>query len=295
MEQSMMENRMAKKSPAFSLIITLICLSFIGIPPFCRYVTRKAQSSRANSVTVDLPEEWDGSYYLEFSDSFKKGLAMQDDLGISIVLAVDCSGSMEEFPQNSSAGEEKYKVASRALTDIMDFLESFYIETAEPQGLKLRIGLVRFSGGVEELSPLETMNRAAFSRMRVITSDVSNFQPQDMTAIGESLERGAEMLAQSGTIFKSLIVITDGENTEGVEPSQVLDAIVSNRNNMTTDDFPVMTDTILVSFVGFDIESYLFDDLGEAGARVTTAQDRSELEVALKNIFIADITKLEAK
>ena len=103
------------------------------------------------------------------------------------------------------------------------------------------------------------------------------------------------MLAQSGTIFKSLIVITDGENTEGVDPETVLKAIVENRNNKTTPDFPVETSMILTSFVGFDIDSKVFGNLHEIGARVMSAGNKEELDASLKNIFVADITRLEAK
>jgi Mg-chelatase subunit ChlD len=288
---------MAKtKSPGFSILVTILGGFLIAMPSVCRCVKKQAYSRTtvANyEIDIDEGDLYDG-HYLRFSDTFKKGMAMQDDLGISILLAVDCSGSMDEEPRYSTSGDKKYMVASQALTDIMDFLEKFYIESAQKQNLALRIGIVRFSGDVEVLSPIETMNRATFTRMRSITSNVNNFYPQDMTAIGKSLEVGAEMLAQSGTIFKSLIVITDGENTEGIEPHLVLEAIVSNRNNMTSDDFPVLTDSILVSFVGFDIESYVFNALGENGARITTAQDEIQLQNALKNLFIADITKLEA-
>ena len=141
------------------------------------------------------------------------------------------------------------------------------------------------------------MDADVFPELLNITSSPDNFYPSGNTAIGETLEIGTEMLAQSGTIFKSLIVISDGENTSGVSPITVMDAIVKNKNNKTTTDFPVSTSSILVSFVGFDIDTdnNEFSKLHDIGARVMSAGNKIELNETLKNVFLADITKLESK
>jgi len=108
------------------------------------------------------------------------------------------------------------------------------------------------------------------------------------------LEEGVKMLSQSGTILRSLIIVTDGENTEGVEPPQVLSAIYANKNDKSTQDFPVSTNSTLISFIGFDVDSGYFDSFKSYGARVTSASNQAQLAASLSTLLEADITKLEA-
>ena len=77
--------------------------------------------------------------------------------------------------------------------------------------------------------------------------------------------------------------------------TKFLKPIGGNLNNKSTKDFPVTTSSVLVSFVGFDIASSTFDELHKQGARVMSADNKEELNQSMKNIFLADITKLESK
>lgn len=232
----------------------------------------------------------EASYRLAFREDFKPQLASRDDMGISVVLAVDCSGSMSGPPK--AGGSPKYEEASQALGKVVEVLGRL-VESAPP-GQVLKVGVLKFSSGVSELLPLTVMDKAGIQRLAGIVSDPGNFAPQGSTAIGEAVERAAEWLSQSGTILRSLIVVTDGQNMEGVEPSWTLSAIYNNRNSATTADFPVTTSSILVSFIGFDIDSGLFRPLEAYGARILSATDQSELSAALSSLLEADITKLEA-
>lgn len=237
----------------------------------------------------------DGKYILNFSEDFKKGLATDDNLGLSILLVVDCSGSMYDAPNDGSSNDPKYIIASQSLTEIVDFLEDFYNRELKKENTMLKIGILKFDSKVETIYELTQMDNDSFTKLRAITTEPANFMPDDSTAIGLALEKGCEILSQSQTIFKSLIIVTDGENTSGVSPEKVLTAIVEDKNNKSTADFPIFTNSVLVSFVGFDIGSYVFDELGKIGSRVTSASNKEELIESLKKIFLADITKLEAK
>jgi hypothetical protein len=170
-----------------------------------------------------------------------------------------------------------------------------YNKSLKKENQILKIGLLRFSDSVETVYDLTAMTSAEFTRLKEIASNSSTFEPTGSTAIGRTLEVGTEKLMQSGTIFKSLIVISDGVNTSGVDPEKVMEAIVNNRNNKSTPDLVISTISVLVSFIGFDISANYFSSLEQLGARVTSASNKEELIQSLKNIFIADITKLEAK
>jgi hypothetical protein len=215
-----------------------------------------------------------------------------DDLGLSVVIAIDKSGSMADPPE-TGLRDPKYVQASRALGRIVDFLEKNFSGPAA-DGLVLKVGIIGFYEDVEDIFPLTAMDKAGFASLRRVVANPKSFEPEGKTAIGGALERGAAMLAQSGTILKSLIVVTDGENNIEPEPVEVMQAITGDRNDASTIDFPVSTNSTLMSFVGFDVDSGMFNDLHAAGGRVTSAADQTGLETALREILVADITRLEA-
>lgn len=229
-------------------------------------------------------------YVLQLDEELNLGLVNRDDMGISVALVVDISGSMYSSP--SSGGDQKYIQASQAITEVVNVLDR--IVNNAPAGQVLKVGIILFDDEVRTLVPLKVMDKAGLANLRRIVSNPASFDPDGSTAIGLAIESGASMLLQSGTILRSMIVVTDGENTEGVEPSYAMAALYNNRNTLTTPDFPVRTNSILVSFIGFDIDGGYFQPFSQYGARVTSAANKSELTQSLVSLLEADITKLEA-
>ncbi len=236
---------------------------------------------------------FENDYKLNFDSTFSRGLNNLDEVGLSVVIAVDCSGSMSDSTMSSNAA--KYEIASQSLTHIVDFLQKNISAKKSGESLKLKIGIITYSDSVTELFPLTEMNDENFAKLKAVTANSSNFTPTSTTAIGTAMDSGVKILAQSGTIFRSLIVITDGVNTSGPSPEKVLEAIVNNVNNLNKKDEPVLTSNVLVSFVAFDIDGQVFSKLKTIGSRVISAENKDNLQEALINIFLADITKLEAK
>lgn len=250
------------------------------------------------SDTESPPPVWDsdfmgpGGYYLHFPDDFSPGLASVDDMGISVLIAVDISGSMEEPPARGP-DTPKYLQASRALTDIVDFLGTL-AGSPSMEGMQLKVGIIGFWAQVEPIAPLTVMDSRGFDSLRAIVANPENFKPGGRTAIGKALESGAAILAGSGTILKSLIIISDGENTEGVDPALALAALNQNRNTASTPGMPVETRGILTTFVGFDVDTGIYSELADIGSRITSASDQDSLRQALQTVLAADITRLEA-
>jgi hypothetical protein len=230
-----------------------------------------------------------GGYVLQFGKDFKAGMNSVDDVGISVAIILDVSGSMADPPR--SGGDPKYLQASKAFGTITDYLEGL---TQRQKDLKVQVTLLKFSNGVEIVLPMTELTPAGIEKLKA-AEDPNNFRPDGGTAIGAALEAGAQALAQSGTIFNSLIIITDGESNVAPDPLKVMDAIYANRNNVSTKDLPIMTATQLVSFVGFDVSSPQFDEFHKRGARITAADSQTELENGLKAFLEADITKLEGR
>jgi hypothetical protein len=228
-------------------------------------------------------------YVLQFGKDFKAGMNSVDEVGISVAIILDVSGSMGDPPQ--SGGDPKYMQASKAFGTITNYLEGL---TRRQKDLKVQVTLLKFSNEVETVLPMTELTPSGIARLKA-AEDPANFQPQGNTAIGSALEAGAKALAQSGTIFNSLIIITDGENNVTPDPLQVMDAIYANRNDASTQDLAIATSTLLVSFVGFDVTSAQFEEFHKRGARITAAGNQEELENGLKSFLEADITKLEGK
>jgi hypothetical protein len=226
-------------------------------------------------------------FELTFSEDFKPGMNMVDDIGISIVLVVDVSGSMTNRPE--SGGRPKYIQAANALETVSNYLASL---AEKERGMKVNVAVIKFSNEVYTVLPLTELNGEGISLMKQACVP-ANFEPRDGTAIGLGLQKGSEILAQSGTIFNSMILVTDGDNTISPDPLKVMGAIYSNRNNKSRDDRIVRTSTQLISFIGFDIDSPMFAKFHSLGARVTSAGNQAELEESLKSLLEADITKLE--
>jgi hypothetical protein len=231
-------------------------------------------------------------YILQFNkDNFKPGLNAQDDLGLSVAIAMDISGSMADPPESQPGGTPKYIQSTRALGTIANYL----IDLAKShKNMKIRICILRFSDHVEEVLPLTTLDADGITKLNdAINPD--NFQPNGGTAIGRAMEVESEILAQSGTVYNSLFIVTDGENNIDPNPKDVMKAIYSNRNNISTDEFQVETSTQMTSFVGFDVQSSQFGEFKGLGARIASADNQAEIEASLKGFLAADIKNLENK
>jgi len=229
-------------------------------------------------------------YSLDFGPDFKPHLASRDDLGISVVIAVDSSNSMLAPPM--SGGTPKYRQASAALTAVVELLEK--VSRESPRDQILNVGVLGFDDAVREVMPLTRMDEAGLSRLRAIAGNPDSFRPRNSTAIGDAVARGVLELSRSGTILRSLIVVTDGQNMRGADPARVLEAVYSNRNSASRPEAPVITSSILMTFIGFDIDLGYFKAYEEFGARVASASDQEQLASVLSASLEADITKLEA-
>lgn len=232
-------------------------------------------------------------YSLQFSPDFQPALSFRDDLGLSVVVAIDTSGSMSDRPA-SGPQVAKYVQASGALSEVLKVLGGLVAPQKDGSSLLVKLSLISFSDEVRVLLPPTVLSKASLAQLEAFAANPGNFQPGGSTAIGAAVEKGTEILAQSGTIMRSLLVITDGENTKGVVPESVLDAVYQNRNSASTKDVPVTTSSTLISFIGFDIDASRFSGLATKGARVTAASDQAELVSELRGFLEADITKLES-
>lgn len=245
------------------------------------------EDSDSQVLSEDSPFLASEGYVLRFGPDFEAGRNFVDDFGVSIALVVDVSGSMYDPP--ATGGDPKFVQAARALETVATYLEGL---TASQPDLKIQVALLKFSNDVETLLPMTVLDAGGMAQLKALARPES-FEPDGGTAIGRAVEAGAEALAQSGTIFNSLIIVTDGENNGDPDPVAAIEALYRNRNTATTHEVRITTATQLLSFIGFDIDSPQFQTFHEQGARVMSAGNQTELEDSLRALLEADITKLE--
>lgn len=247
------------------------------------------ESDISNNPHGGVPVSQKSGYQLRFSDEFNNGMNSINNMGISVVIAVDISGSMNDTPRSGSS-EQKYIQATDALKSVVKYLADVHKKNPN---LLINVSLMKFSDDPTILFPMKMITDKSLNDLNSIC-EYDNFHPYAGTAIGKAMETCSEQLAQSGTILNSMIIITDGQNSVGQDPINVIDGIYSNNNNKCTKDLEVYTSTQIINFIGFDVDDSTFSELEKHGANVTSASNKDQLGKALKDLLEADITKLES-
>jgi hypothetical protein len=99
-------------------------------------------------------------------------------------------------------------------------------------------------------------------------------RPGGGTAIGEAMREARPDLYRSGVFRKYLLVVTDGDNTNGRSPDEV-----------ARDIFRKSEGAVQIYFVAFDTSPEKFAFLKEVGGDVIAAGTGTELKTALDGIY----------
>jgi hypothetical protein len=187
-----------------------------------------------------------------------------EGLGASIAILVDNSGSMAK----PAGGDEqpKFEVARQALEAMIASTDSF---VAKQPGFPIKVGLYQFSSDVETLVPMQAYNRPALRRALV-----SMPAPNGGTAIGRAMDVARVDLYRAGTIRKYILVVTDGQNTDGPSPRTVAREIFRRSEG-----------AVRMYFVAFDVDARTFDFLPEVHGEVLGASNGIALRASLDTIY----------
>jgi len=194
--------------------------------------------------------------------------------GVAVAIIYDTSGSMKD-PVRDSSGKNtpKYIIANRALTGVANQIQTF--ATNAPGGTPRRIdaGLFVFTGDTARPAvPFGPFNADA---LKDFAKRFAN--PNGNTPLGNSLTVAARTLLNSPLSRKHILVITDGMNTAGPQPSVVMPRIQK--------DAQAKQSAISVHFVAFDIAASTFDAVKKQGATVVGAEDEKQLNSQLNFIL----------
>jgi len=190
--------------------------------------------------------------------------AGDEGLGASVAIVVDNSGSMGD-----RAGDDtrpKYLVAREALEAMLASTDSF---VAKQPDFHINVGLYQFSAGV---TPLVTVGR--YDRAQLTQALNSMPRPRGGTAIGRAMEAARADLYRAGTIRKYILVVTDGENTDGPPPDSIAREIDRRSEG-----------AVRMYFVAFDVDAKKFGFLRDVHGEVLGARNGVALRASLDTIY----------
>lgn len=189
---------------------------------------------------------------------------VEEGLGAAVAILIDTSGSMKEAAPGDS--RPKHAVAREALEAMLDATDAF---VARRPDFPIKIGIYAFSSSVYTLRPIQRYDRDAVRRTLAGLPS-----PGGGTAIGEAMAAARPDLYRAGVFRKYLLVVTDGENTNGRSPDGV-----------ARDIWRKSEGGVQVYFVAFDTSPEKFAFLKEVGGDVFAAGTTDQLRTALDGVY----------
>jgi Mg-chelatase subunit ChlD len=229
------------RGPAVAVLVGSLLLA-------CQQPARRDRTPAASSPESDAPYQ----------------AQVEEGLGAAVAILVDTSGSMNEKAPGDS--RPKYVVAREALEAMLDATDAFI---ARRPDFPIKIGIYSFSSSVRVLRPIQPYDRGA------IRSTLAGLpRPGGGTAIGEAMREARPDLYRAGVFRKYLLVVTDGENTNGRSPDAVAREIWQKSEG-----------GVQTYFVAFDTSPEKFAFLKDVGGDVIGAGTGVELRTALDGIY----------
>jgi Mg-chelatase subunit ChlD len=192
--------------------------------------------------------------------------------GLAAAIVIDVSGSMKDAVRGDDGRRErKIDIARRAATDLV---EQFARYAEEHKDEPVLLGLYEFSerSGDDDTRPIVPMG--APDRARAAAA-LSTLRADGGTPIGNAMIAAKAELDRTGVTRRHLLLVTDGENTDGFDPTKVAAAI----NRRPEAERPS------IYFVAFDIEASRFQGVRDAGGLVLSAANARELNDTLDSLL----------
>jgi hypothetical protein len=242
--------RSSRRGATRGRVIFLIIIVVVIISQRSRRSSRTQETAAADAVSGVV----NGKYVASGDEG----------LGASIAIVLDQSGSMMAAAQGDT--RPKYIVAREALNALLETTDSF---VARQAGFPVNVGLYTFNSSVQRIVPVKPYNRDELAH-----AIASLGRPDGATAIGDAMDVARQDLYRAGTIRKYILVVTDGENTNGREPEEVAREIDTRSEG-----------AVRQYFVAFDIDAQKFGFLRSVHGDVLGAANSVALRASLDTIY----------
>ena len=225
-----------------------------------------ACTAKVDVSTSDSSRGGDPQVVRSMADSTKLVYKAEGDEGFGVALDVvlDNSGSMEDRAPGDD--RPKYVVAREAIERMLDATDS---AIAKRPDYPVKIAIHVFSNRVTTMLPMQPYNRDS---VRAAIARVP--EPDGGTAIGRAMAAARQELYRSGVFRKSMIVVTDGKNTNGPSPRRVAREIFERSEG-----------GVAMYFVAFDVEADAFDFVREVKGETVAAANGPALAQALDDLY----------
>ncbi len=188
--------------------------------------------------------------------------------GLAAAIAIDVSGSMDDRVTGEDGRRaRKIDVARRAARELVAQFAAYASEhPAEPVSL----GIFEFSrrDNKPDCRPIIPMGAPDLTRA---DAALARLDPEGGTPIGQAMVTAKLALDATGLSRRHLLVVSDGENTDGFRPEDVASAIAKRPE----------AEKPSIYFVAFDIEARRFNAVRDAGGLVLSAANAKELNDTL--------------
>ena len=192
--------------------------------------------------------------------------------GLAAIVLVDVSGSMKDRVRDGD-GERRRKIEIARRTAV-DLVAAFARYARDHRDERVQVGIYEFSKRRGEpaarvVVALEAPDEAV-ARARIETMTAEGGTP-----IGDAVVVARRALDASQLRRRHLIVLTDGENTDGRDPTDVVRALERQNDEVRAGLY----------FVAFDIAADVFAPIKEAGGLLLSAKDGPELTATFTELL----------
>jgi Mg-chelatase subunit ChlD len=254
-----------------AILVTLggIMLSIIR-PAACRPAPR---SSASNSASASAPaaEAADETERAAIATRLDPGDVEWKD-GVAAVVLVDVSGSMADRVRDADGDRQRKIVIARRAT--LDLVRSFETYAKGHPNESVLLGVYEFSQRNDQpaarvVIPVAPPDSAAAG------ARLEEMKARGGTPIGEAMIDARRALDATGLRRRHLLVVTDGENTDGVSPTDVARAMERQSESLRAPLY----------FVAFDVDAKAFAGVKEHGGLVLSAKDGGDLASTLDELL----------
>jgi Mg-chelatase subunit ChlD len=195
--------------------------------------------------------------------------------GLAAAIVIDVSGSMDDRVRGQDGRRvRKIEVARRAARDIIEQFAGY--AEANPDE-RVELGIFEFSRrrNQPDCRPVVPMGPPD----RTTVAELAQLTPRGGTPIGAAMVAATHALDATGLSRRHLLLVTDGENTDGFRP----EAVAAGIARRPADAQPS------IYFVAFDVDARHFDGVREAGGLVLPAANARELTETLEMLISGKI------
>jgi Mg-chelatase subunit ChlD len=264
---------MARKSPTIVELAIVGAILFI-IGSIASTAIRRLSGGPATSSSTSAPEESAAEREArELTATLRARLMPPADIvwkdGLAAVVLVDVSGSMHDRIK----GERRRKIEA-AQAAAIDLVGAFTRYAAAHPDTPVLVGVHEFSAragapAAREVIPLGKPNP--------LTADdaIRAMKTGGGTPIGEAMAVARLALDRSGLKRRHLLVVTDGENTDGPDPALVASVLEKQPEEAKASLY----------FVAFDVDAEAFAAVKNAGALLLSAKSGAELTATIDELL----------